>query len=450
METQFAMIEALLKLALEQVTREHRQKLLRDEGYLLQTSFRQKIAQEALTELRQKLMAHFSEQDLRTLCFDLGIEYDDLSGDNRESKARELINRFKRRESMGELLSACSKSRPGAMWDKLAEATQEPTQASKDEIERDLRQYLLEKEPFEACHLLFSSDVIRQAFGPDEDWTQTCSGMPEMAQDRFKHLGALLSPVIPWRYEVTAVSSFVNGTNLDYLSGNASHIAKVKRDMQSVYNAFCGLLKLVLIFYRKLFAEMLDNRSELAAAFAETIAADDLLPMLDGVARVEYLCNSDKQICQMCWQKAYRRTPFSGFDAAAMRGTAGDYALRVQHWDPKQVSVPSDDKQIVKEAFDKIRLAITDEFQENRLSPLLMVILYRGQDAYDRAVYGFADESDLFAYQVKASRWFYASLSSSHELLSPYFFVAPPAERQNGFFEPVLIPRQEVLAECIR
>jgi hypothetical protein len=44
-----------------------------------------------LSRLRQILVERFSDGELRTLCFDLGVDYDILPGDNKADKARELV-----------------------------------------------------------------------------------------------------------------------------------------------------------------------------------------------------------------------------------------------------------------------------------------------------------------------------------------------------------------------
>ncbi|MCZ7665784.1 MAG: hypothetical protein M5U34_00390 [Chloroflexi bacterium] len=41
--------------------------------------------------LRRTLMDRFNSDDLRTLCFELRLHYDDLGGENRSGKIRELI-----------------------------------------------------------------------------------------------------------------------------------------------------------------------------------------------------------------------------------------------------------------------------------------------------------------------------------------------------------------------
>jgi len=70
------------------------------------------------TGLRQALVQHFNEEELRTLCFDLGVDYDSLSGKGKEAKARELVSRLERRGELDKLIAACHHRRPNAHWAK--------------------------------------------------------------------------------------------------------------------------------------------------------------------------------------------------------------------------------------------------------------------------------------------------------------------------------------------
>jgi hypothetical protein len=67
-------------------------------------------------EPRRRLLAficdHFDAEELRTLCFDLGVSYDDLPAQGRKNKARELIAYVERRERLGELLELLRETRP--------------------------------------------------------------------------------------------------------------------------------------------------------------------------------------------------------------------------------------------------------------------------------------------------------------------------------------------------
>ncbi len=55
------------------------------------------------TRLRKNLVACFSEDEIRTLCFDMQIDYDDLGGGGKSSKVRELVAYCERHNRFAEL-----------------------------------------------------------------------------------------------------------------------------------------------------------------------------------------------------------------------------------------------------------------------------------------------------------------------------------------------------------
>lgn len=73
-------------------------------------------SREQLTDLRQKIMDHFNDEELRTLCFDVGADYDSLPAQGKEGKARELIAYLQRQGQLAELVSICCKTRPKVDW----------------------------------------------------------------------------------------------------------------------------------------------------------------------------------------------------------------------------------------------------------------------------------------------------------------------------------------------
>ena len=68
-----------------------------------------------LIEMHKMLDARFSEEELRTLCFDfdLGIDYDDLPGRGKAGKARELVDFMERRGRILDLVEIVKQLRPG-------------------------------------------------------------------------------------------------------------------------------------------------------------------------------------------------------------------------------------------------------------------------------------------------------------------------------------------------
>ena len=66
--------------------------------------------------LRGLMMQSYNEGELRTLCFDLGIEYDDLGGKGREGNIRELISYAERNGRIVDLIEASRRRYPRYPW----------------------------------------------------------------------------------------------------------------------------------------------------------------------------------------------------------------------------------------------------------------------------------------------------------------------------------------------
>ncbi|NTV64599.1 MAG: trypsin-like peptidase domain-containing protein, partial [Oscillochloris sp.] len=67
-------------------------------------------------KLRQALINLFSDGELRDLCFDLGIDYENLPGQAKGDKARELIGYAERTSRSAELVAVCRALRPQGDW----------------------------------------------------------------------------------------------------------------------------------------------------------------------------------------------------------------------------------------------------------------------------------------------------------------------------------------------
>ena len=73
----------------------------------------------SLPNLRDLLAHHFSLEELRGLCFDLGLEYEDLPGETRPGRAQSLIEYCLRRGRLPELHRRCTALRPLVDWPDL-------------------------------------------------------------------------------------------------------------------------------------------------------------------------------------------------------------------------------------------------------------------------------------------------------------------------------------------
>ncbi len=77
-------------------------------------------------ELRNLLTTRFGLDELRNLCLDLRIDYDNLPGTAKSNKVRELIRHCERRERLDELIQACARQQPDAPWGEVAGQAKPP------------------------------------------------------------------------------------------------------------------------------------------------------------------------------------------------------------------------------------------------------------------------------------------------------------------------------------
>ena len=60
----------------------------------------------------------FDLDELNTLAFKINLDYDDLAGETKEAKARELVKQAQRMSLLDALVVACFNERPNMYWDK--------------------------------------------------------------------------------------------------------------------------------------------------------------------------------------------------------------------------------------------------------------------------------------------------------------------------------------------
>ena len=75
-----------------------------------------KATQTPAGQLRQQLVAYFSAEELQAIAFDLGIDWETLSGDTKITKAGDLIQHAARNDKIVDLVNACRQARPNADW----------------------------------------------------------------------------------------------------------------------------------------------------------------------------------------------------------------------------------------------------------------------------------------------------------------------------------------------
>lgn len=70
-----------------------------------------------LSKLRQMLTTRFSQSDIEIITFDLGLEYNDLPGDELRLKIFNLIREMDRRNRLNDLISLAQQLRPEIPWE---------------------------------------------------------------------------------------------------------------------------------------------------------------------------------------------------------------------------------------------------------------------------------------------------------------------------------------------
>jgi tetratricopeptide (TPR) repeat protein len=68
-----------------------------------------------LTQLHRWICEHYDQEELRTLCFDLGVDYDSLPAQGKAAKARELILVLGRRRELASLFAALQATHAGLL-----------------------------------------------------------------------------------------------------------------------------------------------------------------------------------------------------------------------------------------------------------------------------------------------------------------------------------------------
>lgn len=74
-----------------------------------------------LTQLRKMLVRHFNIAELRILCFDLGIDYEELEGGVKTTKVQDLILHLERRGKLQQLMDVAAEERPGVNWPDVSQ-----------------------------------------------------------------------------------------------------------------------------------------------------------------------------------------------------------------------------------------------------------------------------------------------------------------------------------------
>jgi len=102
-------------------------------------------------QLRQYLAMRFNREELRTLCSELGIEYENLP-DAKDSMVRELVAHCERKQCIPELIEACRRPRQNVSWEDRPRLTVRP-KADSPELPTSGKSIQIEEMELPGCYV---------------------------------------------------------------------------------------------------------------------------------------------------------------------------------------------------------------------------------------------------------------------------------------------------------
>lgn len=108
-----------------------------------------------LNTLLRQLIASFDLEELRTLCFELGVDYDTLRGEGKAGKARELVLSALRTRRLPNLVEAARGLRPNIRWPVVPPEFE----GSDGSIDNYLEEIYIESDPEPGTDFNFSGPI---------------------------------------------------------------------------------------------------------------------------------------------------------------------------------------------------------------------------------------------------------------------------------------------------
>ncbi|MCP5096098.1 MAG: SAVED domain-containing protein [Chloroflexi bacterium] len=141
----------------------------------------QQVGHANLLALVQNIETGFNDSDLRDLCFQLGIEYENIAGQTRRDKIRELVLHTQRHSTLDTLTTTAAILRPRMVWQTVAHTQGKTPIVSKldmavvIDIARpaagNAAQYL-DTRGIDANFLLFRHVQLGTFFSVNDNWSQ--------------------------------------------------------------------------------------------------------------------------------------------------------------------------------------------------------------------------------------------------------------------------------------
>jgi hypothetical protein len=131
-----------------------------------------------LRNLRRKIANHFDLGELKVLCFDARVDYDELAGETLLEKVLNLINHLSRRGRLEDLIELLKEERPHVDWDENIPSPEQQIEdaeklipPAKDDLV--LREYLEKLEEYLPSDALQKAEQDRQLYDTIHALTKT-------------------------------------------------------------------------------------------------------------------------------------------------------------------------------------------------------------------------------------------------------------------------------------
>jgi hypothetical protein len=89
-----------------------------------------------LSTLHKQIDQYFSFSEVRTLCFDLGVDYENIPGDHRSAFIRNLIVSLAKQKRLQELIDQVRMERPFVDWQNVPADFELPTSIAQESIQQ--------------------------------------------------------------------------------------------------------------------------------------------------------------------------------------------------------------------------------------------------------------------------------------------------------------------------
>jgi hypothetical protein len=77
----------------------------------------------SLTQLREAIAEYYNTSELKILCSDIGVDFEELAGEDKPQKVQELLLFLHRRQQLPRLIAYCARTRPNVSWQNLLDGS---------------------------------------------------------------------------------------------------------------------------------------------------------------------------------------------------------------------------------------------------------------------------------------------------------------------------------------